>query len=349
MSDRDLESRRELINALAEIPVETDPAFAFEVRRVLANFPDPKQRRRVCESILRDRSQAEWHRFLALYGVLFSEWALYRYSSYRHLVEKYAQEFGDHDYFLTFRAQAQQAYGEEAGNLQVALFYAAQAKERMPESPAVLNLFSSLVARLGERAEHEARGHLDEANEAIDVAIAVDRELAARSDRGRWPAYPATKARLLTLVGDFTGAREQARRALELTPLEDHRAISRYEAIRVRISLSEQTQQLSLKAELALQRFDSLRQEMVQLLGLLAAVIAFLVTGVQTATNFENSDSAVRLFVCLAGLILLVFSGFAVLFQGLKEPGTSAWQPLLRPLAGGVAGLSILAVGVALL
>jgi hypothetical protein len=104
----------------------------------------------------------------------------------------------------------------------------------------------------------------------------------------------------------------------------------RAETSRIRASLHETTrrleremdQRLTAVAEAIRQREEvelaKLRSELLGTLGLLAAVIAFIVTSVQVADKMPLSD-ALRLLAGIAGVLTLVFTVFAGVYAAVRS------------------------------
>ena len=129
-------------------------------------------------------------------------------------------------------------------------------------------------------------------------------------------------------------------RAVELEPSDNPQYAIRlgdYQEIRTRVGFMEQTTRIRQQQEEALQRLEEVRLRVVELLGLLAAVIAFLVTGTQISQGLKFEDGA-RMMVVVGGMILLVFSAYSMVFY-------SGRVRLVQTL---VLGLGLLLAGSAL-
>ena len=84
-------------------------------------------------------------------------------------------------------------------------------------------------------------------------------------------------------------------------------------------------------------RLDTTRVESIQLLGLLGAVIAFVVTSSQIATSADSFAQGGRLFTLVGGTIVVIFSAFAFVLQPV-----GGWR-VLRVAIGGAIGVAICA------
>jgi tetratricopeptide (TPR) repeat protein len=350
-------SLSDLIAALNEIPDQQEPVFPFEVRRIVDQHRDVildscQRILELSESEIRALGGAdpECLRFLALYALLLINWREFNYPRYRELVDDYGGNFDEQDYpyFLTFRSQYYFSRGDDLDDIEQALDYARAATEKLPHGPAVLHLMASATAKVAEAGGAVSDEQYEEAERAINAAIRIDRDLVARGKKkDRFARYHATNARLLTLRGRHRDARGQLHKAFELESPHAASRIAEYLEIRGQIALAasvgpvkEELNSLAERIEQEAQSLrglssdvaDQIRLQAVQLLGLLAAVLAFLFTGTEVARNLDFED-ATKLMTVVSGSILIVFSGFSLIFY--------AEQMTLRR-----AGVATLAVGI---
>jgi tetratricopeptide (TPR) repeat protein len=297
-------------------------------------------------------------RFLALYVLLLIHWRRFDYPRYRELVDRHAADIDEtlHPYFLTFRSQYYFSRGDDLDDMQQALDYATSAAELLPEGPAVLHLMASATARVAEAGGEVSAERFAAAERAIAAAIRLDRDLFARGQKpARFARYHATRARLLTLRQRHREARSELHKALELEDPNAASRIAEYLEIRGQISLSESvtpvkdelealSERIEQEAEslrtLSTEVADEIRLQAVQLLGLLAAVLALLFTGTEIARKL-SFDEASKLMAVVSGAILIVFSGFSLIFYAERITFRRAVAALLAAALGG----SLLAVG----
>lgn len=219
------------------------------------------------------------------------------------------------------------------GNRQQAVESAKAAMKAMPDMPGALNLYAEAMAISGERGD--VRGEdLDPALDAIGKAIDIDSEYAK---------YYANRALILALKKRYEESYRDINEAIERETSEsdDYQLrITNYEAIRTFIQLEERSskiEQMKHEQERAQKQLTSMRGETLTLLGLLAAVIAFVIASVQLMANLHSAEAGV-LMTFMAGLILVVFGAF----MELIHPDTK-WR--LKGLI--VVGLGILLVTLA--
>jgi tetratricopeptide (TPR) repeat protein len=328
----------ELIAEMEKVPPQDSPMFPFSVRELAAKFGSDALDG--CQDLL-DMSDAQVAalgasepgaaRFLALYLLLLINWRGLNFRRYRELVDHYDGEFNEDDYpyFLTFRAQYYSSRGDDDEDLALALECARTARGRLPRGPAVLNLYASTVAKILELNGELSEGDVGEAERAIADAIRIDRELVALGKKERrFAGYHATRARLQTLLGRHSEARRELHRALDLEDPADTGRLAEYLAVRGQIALNQRLstvssdlEALSLRIEeeaaglkdLSARVGDQLRVQAVQLLGLLAAVLAFLFTGTEIARELDFRDGS-KLMLVVSGAILVVFGAFSLIF-----------------------------------
>lgn len=161
----------------------------------------------------------------------------------------------------------------------------------------------SLVAT----SQAKRRDRLRQAADAIHVAQRLKPDYAK---------FVALEARISALQGDFPTAKQRIGTAIEMeSPSQPDYTIrlGDFAAIRSEIGFLEQNAILLERQEEAIAEMNSVRSDLVQLLGVLAAVIAFLVTGVSLAQQLDLPirDFA-RILVMLAGLNITVLTSFSL-------------------------------------
>jgi hypothetical protein len=315
--------------APADMPDPAARGFPEAIRRLESRLAVPEAAfRAALDQTGADRA----YRFAALYGLLHRLRREERYDEYRQIVQQYEADFGTEDYYETFRVVAVRGPGVDRDTLLRALAHSERAVRALPEVAGVLHQFADVVTAL------------------CDMAAAVSPELVGRAERrvsraieitvGRYPHYYATRARLRLEAGDTTGARADIGLAIareDGTARDFARRISKYEGIRLLISIQERQQDLLRTAAGVKSEITDLRREQVQMLGLLAAVVAFLSASVGIAARATLSDG-VRLILVSGGVISTVFAALAVAFGGARP---ARWLP------AAITGLVL--VGLALL
>ncbi|MEO3852924.1 hypothetical protein ABGB09_35800 [Streptomyces sp. B8F3] len=299
--------RREVEEALVVLPPTSDPAFLQEIRRVIDRTRNPERVfRRICE----DSSKPASMRFCALYAVLLRLRREERLSEYSELVNRHEVEFGSEPYFHTFRAVILRLEGELASLLQ-AIEHSREAARLLQDVPGIQHQVAELIAEYLERRDASPQlKELEEAEASVDRAITLS--------YGRIAHYFETKARILCLKNDFDTARSLVRRAIELEPREgmDYlRRISQYQTTRVKIDVLSQRADWMRSRDAFRREMDQFRTQQLELLGLLAGVVAFVASTANVASQATGSV-AVRLVTAMAGALIIVFSAFFLMVNG---------------------------------
>ncbi|GAB2806759.1 hypothetical protein [Streptomyces daliensis] len=293
--------REQVESALASLPNTTAPSFLQEIRRVIDRTNDAEQIfRLICE----DRSRPRDIRFAALYAALLRLRREERLTDYAELTDRHEEEFGNEPYFHTFRAVILRLEGNLTGLLQ-AIEHSREAARLLPGVPGVQHQVAEFIVEYMERRENKPQpNELKEAEELVDRSITLT--------NGRVAHYFETKARILCLNNDFETARGLVRRAIELEPREGHdylRRISQYQTTRVKIDVFAQRADWLKDRDDFRRELGQFRTQQLELLGLLAGIVAFVASTANIASQVTGS-SGVRLVTAMTGALILVFSSF---------------------------------------
>ena len=222
-------------------------------------------------------------------------------------------------------------------SLQEALRYAKDAVADLPSSPGVLNLLAETVAEMGENyPDNVDPDDISTALDSIKKAISLDR---------RYGKYYANQARLLALENKYDEAARDIRTAMEVEPSSDSPIyalrLSRYEFIRARIEARRQQREWLDEQRNVRDEVRRTRSETMLMLGLLAAVVGFIVTGFDIATDYEPLEAGAIIGI-LAGSILIVFTGFGELVRfSLTLKSRTVWTLIAGLLLLGGSGLML--------
>ena len=328
-----------LINRLESLPNQANPAYENAARRVwdlrdiareAEGDSDLKQALNAIEiqllrelawsrqatlntdnlrGIADDDSLPLDQRFNAFFVWQTALWRRYDYKEFRNNVRNYSDLFSGLPMFDHQQAMALLSRSDRP-SLQEALRYTRDACRKVPSSPGVLNLLAEVVAEMGER-HPDTVGHRDisEALDSIGKAIDIDR---------RYGKYYANRARLLALENRYEEAARDIRTAIEIEPSSDSTSyamrLARYDFIRSRIEDHQQQREWLHEHRKVRDDIRRTRSETLLMLGLLAAVVGFIVTGFDIATDYEPPAAAALIGV-LAGSLLIVFTGFGELVR----------------------------------
>jgi tetratricopeptide (TPR) repeat protein len=301
---RELRAQKARARALlGRLPPPSEPAFPQAAREALEAMGEPEPSLRL---ILEDQKERRGLRFAALYGLLLRLRREERFGEYSELVRRCEGEFGTEPYFHTFRAIVARVRGDLA-SLRSAVEYSRRAVELLPSRAAVVHQLAAFWIEYLERLDAQpAERDLEEVERHVDRAIALTHGTVAH--------YFETKGRVLALRGEFEAARSAVAQAIEAEPRGSRdylRRLTQYQTTRVRVDVMEER----VRWHRAHQRFrDELTEfkgQQLQLLGLLAAIVAFIVTAGNIAVGTSGADG-IRLIVVASGAIAVVFGTFSL-------------------------------------
>lgn len=322
-------SKAEVIKALRVLPAQVSPEFPAAIRLLVEKVPDP---RAMFTEILGDDHVSHAPRFAALYAVLLRLRREERYSEYKDLVRKSEWEFADEPYFLTFQAFIARLRAGDSSALRSAVEYSRRAAHLMPEVAGVVHQVAVFLAEYLELQDTPSTAEIVEAENFVERAIMLS--------SGRLAHFFETRARILALRGDFAGARTAIGDAIELESRETRdysRRIAQYQTTGVRIDILRERQRWAKSHEQFRSEIERFRAQQLELLGLLAAVVAFVATAGNIASHMAGRDG-VRLMLALAGVVILVFSSFSLMHT--RSPwrvGVAALVGVLLMLLGAIA------------
>jgi tetratricopeptide (TPR) repeat protein len=221
-----------------------------------------------------------------------------------------------------------------ADQIHQAVEEARRAKLNCPDHAGVLNNFAELVAVIGESYEKVDSATLNEALEAIQQAIGLDRA---------YPKFYATQGRLLALKGDVERARTLIQHAINMEDTTEtdyavrlgdyqshllgvlilqfkHRLEADLQTAQTGIekhreSVEQALHQQQAKVETAVSTAQSSN---LQFLGFFTALLSFVVGSTQILSH-EPLRAAEHLIIVLGGVMLLVVLAFTMVLRPASE------------------------------
>lgn len=329
------------LSTLVEEHEETSQEYHLEIRRLPSRPGMDTLRARTFTEILKEITEGEEQSIEPkVRSAAFATWMtfLLRWRDYKHfrnVFDTYHNIFREVSPSLVSLYQGMRDLSQVSskGDRQRAVESAKVAMKAMPDMPGALNLYTEAIATSGERGDM-VEDDLDRALEAIENAIKFD---------SKYAKYYANRARILALKKRYEESYRDIDNAIDLEPSDNDEyqlRISKYESYRTFIQLEERSSEIEDQAnkmkqeqERAQNQLSAMRGETLTLLGLLAAVIAFVVPSVQLVSNLQSAEAGV-LMTFMAGLILVVFGAF----MELIHPDTK-WRP---------KGLFVVGVGILL-
>lgn len=327
---------------------ETSEEYPFHAREQVLDELDksknlPEENLDILENIAKNAEYAIRIRFNALYCLLAKVWHEGDYSKYKYLINKYLRDLESYSqiYKFTFKSQYYLKCLEPNSinyqkSLQLAMEAIETSKRLQKKLPNVLHLYTVIAVHMLDKLGHNIDVNiLTLAEKNIDDAINLKRKYAL---------YYATKAELLGKVGRFEEAKSLIQRAIAIEPRNgsghDLR-VGHFQDIRVKIHFQEletkneqNNKIIDNKLDLKIDKFrhifeqqqqesfkklDEVRLKVFELLGLLSAIIAFLVTSFKVSDSSLVFDEAARLLVITGGMILTIFSSYSMIFLGVEK------------------------------
>lgn len=307
-------------------PSEHAPDFAEQIRSLEASG---QLTQRVAEDTLRSALRTRRDRFAALYYLLYRANRELRYREYQELCQEYEAAFGKSPYYDTFRAIATAEDRSNTNALARAIVLADRACRQLADRPGVLHLYASLVADLAElNKDHE--------DKTLELALTRVRRAIGLLSKPN-PHFFATEARLCYISGDplsALNAIDDAIRLQDAAGTDAVRRLTKYESIRTRITMGIDRKELENLVQQVRSELVEERGKSLQVLAVLAAVIALLSLG---ATRTPVGSSELLSFVAIfSSMIVLVFATLLLLLQ-LTRPGLFAVGLLLSGVLAALA------------
>ena len=349
MSEQEAYARQAALLAplLAKI-VEEHQEHTHEYHLAIRRFPSqpiPKGLKiyhlvEVLNIISDDKEREAEVRVAALATSLASLWRWRDYQQFRKVFDKYRNTFSEADSLLKSLYQGMYDLSQVSspGGFKRALESAKEAKEVLPNTPGALNLYTEVVAVIGERDEVKEE-ELEQAMLSIGKAIGTDPKYAK---------YYYNRARILALQGQYNNSYQDIDKAIEIEIFDEHTLwrVTSYEEVRIKVRLQQRSVEIQQQAdemkqeqERARKQMSAARGETLTLLGLLAAVIAFVVSSIELMSDLQSVEMGI-LMTIMASLILVVFGTFVELIQpGERWRRKSIWIVLIGVVIVILAGL----------
>lgn len=285
----------------------------------------------VLERELADDESSPDFRFAAFYGLLVRFRREKNFTEFESLVDSYLDEFKDEPVMDVLRAEALAFDSRDKARLAEARRLARRALEKF-DRPGARLLNAEICLKLYDAEDQRTRDLISEADDHINIALS-----GAPGD----PKMLALRARIRAHQNRFNEAYSDVFAALdsEDSRREDYAIrVMDHQMSRMEVVLRDYLHRLEDAQSIASEEFGQARRTMLETLGLLAAVIAFLSTTVTVSIQLSLEDAA-KYSLISAGTVLLVFIGFSLVISR-----TQSW------IRVAVAGLiALVMVGIPLL
>ena len=237
-----------------------------------------------------DSAPSNW-RFAALYCLLVRARHLRNFNDFRDLVRQNAAQFSDQPAILAMAAEAESFFAYSTHDLKSVIEQCRNALRRFDGVGLKLLAAEKLIEVAPSEPQEEQEKLLAEAQSYLDDALA------------RYPGTPrylAVKAQVLARRRRFADARGCIADAIAREDsTHSHYVIrlAKYEAINSEILLFEYSDQLAGRLQHAVHDFEQTRVSLIEIVGLLAAVLALIISGTQIALNVKVATGAGLLMV----------------------------------------------------
>lgn len=256
-------------------------------------------------------------RFAAMYCLLVRARHLRNFDDFRDLVRKFKDEFANQPAMLAMVAESDSYFAFTPHEKKAVVAKCRSALKRFDAVGLKLltaeMLLDVSVAEPPERAELL----LSEAESCVSDALAQYPKL---------PRYLAVMAQVLGRRGRFDEARAYITEAISLENSSHSQysiRIARYEAVRSEIAFREFVWHLSSRLEEAVADFDDTRGSLIELVGLLAAMLALVIVGTQLSLNVPAAQGAGMLMV-IGAVLLVSFVGYSLVVGKSPRAGRVA-------------------------
>ena len=227
------------------------------------------------------------------------------------LYEKYCDEFGEEFIVMHLLSIAVKETGRRK-DLVKSIELGRQALSIHPRHVGALHTLAGSLFLLAEEDGIENRASKERLQEARDL---VEEALDLESD---YPKFFATKAEIVSALGDHNGALREISKAIDKEDSESSDyslRISDYLARKLKIELRKSIESVTDESRRELTAaMNEARESNLQTLTFFVAVISFVIAGINIAVKFSIQDAALLIFL-LASAMLMAFSGFILLYD----------------------------------
>lgn len=302
-----LSPRDQLLSSLRQCGAPTDKGITDRLARFVKDASDDER------SLIDELSRAvETMDIEDRFGVLYCAFYLARrnkaHAAMRTLAEALAIHSGDVPVSAVLRAEAMVAGRRHDQNALTRALDVAREGAKASDLAGAHYLVADICVALAEFDKREAKALLGEARKQINVALGKN---------ANYPKYLALKAKLEGLEGNYDEAFGLIGQAMDgENPHDPDHAIriGDYQALRLELQFRRQHESLRREQKEALEEVRFVREQVLTLMGLLAAVIAFVVGGIQIAQGSRTLAENAATLTVFGGVLLVVFGTYAALF-----------------------------------
>ena len=231
------------------------------------------------------------------------------------LYQKNRHLFGQKFLFLHFYSIALKQTGRKIDLVKSISIANEALKLQSTHAGALHNLAGALhlLVENSDLGEKERKKHLDESVELVDSAIQLEPDYAK---------FYATRAKIQCLRGFYDSAEKDVTMAIDKEDISANDysiRVSDYLAIKMSINLNKAVEGVLVDTKKEIQNiYDDVKKSNLEILSFFVAVISFVIGSITLAKGVKTTE-AIQLILVLASSLLIVVSGFTLLFDSRNK------------------------------
>ena len=233
------------------------------------------------------------------------------HSKLEELDKKYSEKFKEHLSFAHFKL----LLSVDSSPLKVdelKLMEAEESARLMSCHTGAWHLLSDLVARYYEEQEDLSPEFIKKDEWYKKGVRAVNKAIQYENDYAK---FYSTRGRLYCLVNEYDKALQDIKKAIDQedsSNVDYSMRISRYLTLQLKFEAEKELYAMKKKYDSQMKNLEGLLYKNVEILGLFAGIVSFVIAGINIAGAFVEES-----FYYAAGLILIMFGGLLGTFYGL--------------------------------
>ena len=287
------------------------PRSESEYFRAIVHFVLSNEVETTLECVLGDSGANTELRFASLYGLLVLMRRRKNFTAFAQLIDTNLHEFKNEPVMQVLRAEALAFDSQDVAKLTEARRLARIGLENFDRSGARL-LNAEICLKLFEAEGSRNQYLIDEATDHISIASSL---------APRYPKILALRGRIRAHQGRFAEAYADVFEAIdsEDSGCDDYPIrVMDHQMARMEVTVRDYMARIQRAQTDASEEFGHTRRSILETLGLLAAVIAFLTSSAAVSAQLELEE-AVRYSIVSAGAVLMVFAGFSLLVSRSQQ------------------------------
>lgn len=318
----------ECITLLKELPPQDDGTYGIKVRDILGQLDDDSLKK-----ILEQNEDAQEQlslRFNAFYALQVRLRRNKNYAQHRANIDLYRHEFQEQPMFEFMDAEYYGDLTADPAHHERAIASARKAVKKLPNTGGVHHVLAEYLLESVEFGALHGMSDTERDKRLSEAELHVGRAIVLTDQE--YPKFFATRGRILAERRMFSRALEDINRAIRDEPTDRDGGLERiaqYRAQRQEILNSHKMSLFRAEQEKSIKEFRSLRADLLSLLGLLAAVVAFISTSTNAALAFDDLWDGLAFLSGSGAVIVAVFGAFWIFFGVIGSKWFRLWGLLL--------------------